>query len=216
MSKKFFVMGTGTGIGKTYLTTSLGRELRGLGKKVSLAKPVISGWDDTENTDTAQMLAAMDLFINQKNIHSISPWRFKLPISPHLAAKKENLKIDYNDVVDFCLKHGNVDDDFVLIEGAGGVMTPITESKTYLDLMVRVKIPVLLVVGTYVGSISHTLTAVAAMAARRTTNIKIIINETPDSIVSVDETEKTLVKLCDAPIFKIARGQTEGFTNIVL
>ena len=105
----------------------------------------------------------------------ISPWRFKKPVSPHLAGK-----INFSEVVKFCRKKiaaAQKNNEFLLIEAAGGVMTPITNKKTFLDLACALNIPTLLVSANYLGSISHTLCAANALQNKKVQLKKIILNE---------------------------------------
>ncbi len=217
--EKYFITGTGTGIGKTFITGLLTGQLVAKRYKTIAAKPIITGFDAEQESDTSILLAAQGLPVNQKNIHTCSPWRFKAPLSPDLAAKKENRKVNFNEVVDFCANFGSKEDEFAFIEGAGGVMTPVTESKTFVDLLVRVKMPIILVTGSYLGTISHTLTAVASLAARRVTDIRIVINESENSHGSLDETKEAIERFCDAPVFVLPRfprgTKPEDITNII-
>lgn len=169
--KKYLVLGIGTDIGKTFFVENFCLK----NSKAKAIKPVISGFqDDDLNSDAAKILRAMNLEINQKNLDEISPWRFEEPISPHLAGI-----VDYKKLLQFCQKKitEKKADEILLIEGAGGVMSPITNEKTFLDLARDLKIPVLLVAANYLGAISHTLTAIEVLKKNEVLIEKIIFNE---------------------------------------
>jgi len=162
-NKQYFVTAIGTDIGKTHFVTKLYDILLQSGQKANIIKPIISGFDVDNDNDTIKILKSLKLPINQDNLNKISPFRLKLPLSPDIAAKKEGVNFDFNKITDFCLHNialSKKNDEFLLIEGAGGVMSPITYDKTFIDLIYQLQIPVLLVVGNYLGSISHTLTAI--------------------------------------------------------
>ncbi len=175
--KIYFVAAVGTDIGKTFLVENLCRVL----PKVTAIKPIASGsHDDDKNSDSAKILTALGLENSKSNLDSISPWRFKEPVSPHFAAKNSNTKIDFLEVKNFCQRKifQAIDEDkFLFIEAAGGVMTPINDERTFLDLAAQLKIPTLLLTANYLGAISHTLCAVVALKSRKVKIEKIIINE---------------------------------------
>jgi dethiobiotin synthetase len=148
--------------------------------------------------DTNKILKAMGREPSLEDIDIISPWRFSAPLSPDMAAALENSIINFKEVVSFC-NHAKDLSDYLIIEGAGGVMTPINDSKTFLDLIEQVNIAAILVTGSYLGSISHTLTAITALESRNIIIDRIIINESQDG-VDIFETKKTLSNFTDIKI----------------
>lgn len=214
MQKSFFITSTGTGIGKTVVTCSLINQLRNADENIMAIKPLISGWEDNIHTnDTLQILTSLGLSASQKNIDKISPWRFTAPLAASMAARKENREIDYAAVVDFCKNASlNTDKGYFFIEGAGGVMAPIAENKTCLDLIIDLNIPAILVVGSYLGTISHTLTAIKAMEASGVKIQVIIINESTDCPIPLEETIVELQKFTHHQIYPLKRIKKSGFS----
>ena len=159
----FFITGTGTGIGKTFVTAGLLRSLRESGVAASAIKPVLSGYDGPSGSDPALLLEAMGQAISEDAVAQIAPFRFQAPLSPDMAARREGRSLDYAAVLSFC-RDAAARPETVLIEGVGGVMVPLDDRRTTLDLMQALHLPVLLVAGSYLGSISHSLTAMAALA----------------------------------------------------
>jgi dethiobiotin synthetase len=180
-NKNYLILGIGTDIGKTFLVENFCRILRQKKISVTAIKPVISGFKDGDlSSDSVRILAALGLKISKKNLDSISPWRFEAAVSPHFAAEIAEEKISFAAVKKFCLERisqAKKQNQILLIEAAGGVMTPITVQKNFLDLAVELKIPVLLVSANYLGSISHTLCAVEALKSRKIVIERIIVNE---------------------------------------
>jgi dethiobiotin synthetase len=184
----YFVTSTGTGVGKTFVTCALLATARDRGWAARGFKPIISGWTENADSDTAQIITAGS---SKQCPSEISPWRFVASLSPHRAAKTENLTIDVVALEDWC-RAQTIGDGLTLIEGAGGVMTPITDSYTMLDLMVALKLPVILVAGSYLGSITHTLTALEVLRTRMVRVHTLVITETAGSEVTLRETRAGL------------------------
>ena len=194
--KIIFVTGTGTGTGKTYVTAALGRALKGKGVSVRVVKPIISGFDqDTlEETDTAILIRSLSAGPTQDAIEACSPWRFKEPLSPDMAARREGRAIDFAALKDFCRDAMAGPEDVLLIEGIGGAMVPLDDSHTVLDWMAELGAPALVVAGSYLGTLSHTLTTVAAMQGRGINIVGVVVDESDDSPVAIAETAKTLAR----------------------
>ena len=101
----YFITATGTGIGKTVLTTALAYQLKEKGRNVMAVKPVISGFEDGDlENDTALIAASLGLSFNTENIRKISPFRYRAAISPNLAAAIERREIEPEALLDFCDK----------------------------------------------------------------------------------------------------------------
>jgi len=158
--KKIFVTSTGTAIGKTLFTCSLIKHLKFQGKQVKALKPIISGFKvDSVPNDISQMLDALQLEYNSETIQQISKYQFEKPLSPDQAAKFENIEIDYNKLKEFCSQQ--FDCEYLIIEGAGGIHVPLSNTKTIMDLIKDLAIDsIILVSGSYLGSLSHTISAV--------------------------------------------------------
>lgn len=165
MVKSIFIGGTGTDIGKTYVTCMLLRQLQDEGFKVRAIKPVISGFDeqDIENSDSGLLLQAMGLEPSLKNAGKISPWRYPEPLPPHLAAQRGGQQIILDQIVSFCQKQAEDTLDYLLIEGVGGIMTPLNYEYTTLDLIKQLGCHCLLVTGSSLGTLSHTLSAISCI-----------------------------------------------------
>jgi len=198
-----FVAGTGTDIGKTYVTALLIRTLHEKGHPVRALKPVISGFDPVtaDASDTALLLKAVGDPVTDETIATISPWRFTAPLAPNMAARREGRSIDFNAVVSWCKVHSGP----VVIEGVGGVMSPLTDDKTGLDWIVGLACPMLLVGGTYLGAISHMLTSMAAMRARGVRVAGIVVNESENSIGLADTIDALNPFLAGYPILGLSR-----------
>ena len=180
----YFITGTGTGVGKTLVTAALTAQLRKNGRKPFAVKPVISGYgaDDPSN-DTALLLQAQNLLPTQENIQAISPWRFSAPLAPPIAAAAEQKTIDFSEILHWCRAQAG---EMLLIEGAGGVMSPLTHEKTMLDWMEALALPVILVAGSHLGTLSHILTAMESLQAHELFVKAVIISESETNPLPLD------------------------------
>jgi dethiobiotin synthetase len=183
-----FVTATGTGVGKTFVTAKLVGELRAARRSVHALKPVASGFDaaDVASSDSGLLLDALGLPPTAAHLDDVSPWRFAAPLSPDMAAARERRSISFDELLEFCRAPRPA--DVTLIEGIGGVMVPLDHAHTVLDWIAELGFPVLLVAGSYLGTLSHTLTAAAALRARGVEPVAVIVNESEQQPVPLAET----------------------------
>ncbi|HOJ50183.1 MAG TPA: dethiobiotin synthase [Spirochaetota bacterium] len=167
---KIFITGIDTGVGKTFFTGLLGKEIMKY-KRVITFKFIQTGNKDNISEDIITHRKIMGIDTLKEDIEGLTcPYVFKFPSSPHLAARLENNVIDTFIVeknIDILLKNY----DYVLIEGAGGVYVPIRENFFTIEWIKKEKLPVIIVSNPRLGSINHTLLTFEAL---KTKNIKII------------------------------------------
>ena len=190
-----FVTGTGTDVGKTFLCAALIRHWRAAGHTVAAFKPVVSGFNPAtpETSDPGVLLTALG---RPTEIETISPWRFAAPLSPDMAAAREGRALDFNAIVEFS-RRAAASADRVLIEGVGGVMVPLDDRHTVLDWVSALRLPLLLVAGSYLGTISHTLTALRVLAQRNLIIAAIAVSESATPGAPLDETIATIARFAD-------------------
>ncbi|MGC1622475.1 MAG: dethiobiotin synthase, partial [Pseudolabrys sp.] len=154
----YFVTSTGTDIGKTFVTAALIRYMRESNQPVGALKPIVSGYDSSvaETSDPAVLLAALGRRMSADEVERIAPWRFRAPLAPDLAAAREGRRVDFVELVEFSRAAINGAKGPLFIEGVGGIMVPLDGRRTVLDWMTALDIPLLLIVGGYLGTISHT------------------------------------------------------------
>jgi dethiobiotin synthetase len=195
-----FVTSSGTDIGKTFVTLRLIAELKASGRRVRALKPVASGFDAARpaDGDTGELLRAQALEPTDANLDAVSPWRFAAPLSPDMAAARERRSVPFAALVAHCraaARRGDV----TLIEGIGGVMVPLDDEHTVLDWIAALEAPTLLVVGSYLGTLSHSLTAAAALLSRGVTIAGVVVSESEQQPVPAAETAATLARFI-APV----------------
>ncbi|WGJ15364.1 dethiobiotin synthase [Methylocapsa sp. D3K7] len=202
-----FITGTGTDVGKTFVAAGLIRCLRNLGQRVNVLKPVASGFDPAapSGSDPALLLEALGRDVNAAELQRISPWRFRAPVSPDMAAYAEGKAIDFAEVIDFCSSAIAHNTGALLIEGVGGVMVPLDTQHTVLDVMVALQLPVILVAGSYVGTLNHTLCSQDVILRQALDLRAIVVSETVNAGVSLEATLSSLANFTRAALFGLRR-----------
>ena len=192
----YFVTSTGADVGKTFVTAGLIRRLREAGAAVDALKPVVNGYDSSvvETSDPAVLLAALGRPLTADEVARISPWRFRAPLSPDLAAAREGRTLAFDELVAFSRAAVDAAKGILLIEGVGGIMVPLDGRHTVLDWMAVLHIPLLLVVGGYLGTISHTLTALDVLAQRKLAVAAIVVSESERNPVELADTVASIAR----------------------
>lgn len=181
----YFITGSGTDAGKTFTACALLHAAKGQGIAARGLKPVISGWQPESDSDTSALLEAM----GGGAVEDISPWRFEAPLSPHRAAALEGRSLDLAEITEWSRAAAS---GLTLLEGVGGVMAPLTNDQTVLDWMRALGWPVIFVTGSYLGSISHTLTGLEVIRAAGLGVAALVMNESAGSSVRFDEAQAGL------------------------
>lgn len=164
MARKYFITGIGTEVGKTVVAAIVTQAL-----KADYWKPVQAG--DLDNSDTHKLRR---LVKNEETVFHDNSYALNTPMSPHAAAKIDGVKIKVSNI-----KPPNIEKDLV-IEGAGGLLVPLNDKETILDLISQDYI-VILVSRHYLGSINHTLLSIEALKKRGIEKIGIIFSGNENS-----------------------------------
>ncbi len=187
MIQAFFITGTDTGVGKTYVACKLIRDYAAQGYKVVGMKPVAAGCElvDGEwvNEDVLRLTQASNVVVPRD---LINPYSFKEPIAPHIAAEKAGVKIEM-EVIKRAFDQLAEVADIVIVEGAGGFLVPLNNQQTIADLAAALNIPIVLVVGMKLGCINHALLSVEAIKARQLTLHGWVANEVDSNMSALCE-----------------------------
>ncbi len=151
-----FVTGTDTGVGKTTVSAALAVRYPGC----RYWKPIQTGSIETGGDDTGEVLRLSASDRTAARLHGV---RLPDPVSPHLAARRANTRID----LAFLTAHAKESEEKWIVEGAGGVLVPVNESDLMVHLMERLGLPVLVVARSSLGTINHSLLTIEALRARR-------------------------------------------------
>lgn len=208
-----FITGTGTDIGKTWLACALLRHWRAAGRDVAAFKPLLSGFDpqQPQASDAGALLAALGREVSTAELDAIAPWRFAAPLAPDMAAAREGRRIDFDELVAFSRRVASANSGPTLVEGVGGVMVPLDDRHTVRDWIAASGLPCVLVTGSYLGSLSHALTALEALARVGAGVTAIAVNQTPGSAVTLDATLESLARhVAGIPLVSIARDSPQA------
>jgi dethiobiotin synthetase len=176
----FFITGTDTDVGKTYVSGCIALTLRQLGLDVTPRKPIASGC--LRQTD-GSLLCEDAVFLQQStntndSLQTICPYQFEPAISPHTAIKQANLNISISDLLKAC---DVPDREFALLEGAGGFYSPLALDGLNKDLAIALAYPIVLVVANRLGCINQTLLSIAAIEQAGLRLHAIVINQAQPS-----------------------------------
>ena len=154
-AKAVFITGTDTGIGKTFVSCALIKAIKHSGRTVEAMKPVASGSElQNQQWQNEDALALMQACGSKVDYALVNPYALPLATAPQIAAREANVSIDITLLVSSFQKL-QAQADFVLVEGVGGWLAPLSDNLDQADLVSAFKIPVLLVVGMRLGCINH-------------------------------------------------------------
>ena len=166
MKHAFFITGTDTGVGKTYIACKLIQQYAAQGYKVVGMKPVAAGCDWIDGEWVNDDVLKLEAVSNVKAPRSLTnPYSLKEPIAPHIAAELTHKIIEIS-VIKQAFDELSELAEVVIVEGAGGFLVPLNNSQSMADLVVVLDIPIILVVGMKLGCINHTLLTIEAIKTR--------------------------------------------------
>jgi len=197
--KSLFVTATDTDIGKTYVCAGIAHSLKKSGIDVGIMKPFACGVKQktgfSSNDLTILSKAAM---VNDAE-ELLNPFFFPIPASPYTAAKNLGVKIDVEHVME-CFRKLDEIHDIVLVEGIGGIMTPILKDYAIIDLIKDLMANTIIVTSSKIGTVNHTVLT-CNMCKNMNIPIKgLIINNFDSTGYPIPELERDLSALTDLPV----------------
>ncbi|ASK63901.1 dethiobiotin synthase [Virgibacillus phasianinus] len=154
----FFVTGTDTDIGKTFVTAGIAASLKNQGVDVGVFKPMLSGVSRDNSNSDAAILRAMSG--DGSPIERVNPFQFNDPLAPYVAAERERRSVGLDDVI-ASWKEVKDKHRFFMIEGAGGLAVPLGERFLVADLAKAIGYPLLIVARPHLGTVNHTLLTIS-------------------------------------------------------
>ncbi|AXS80297.1 dethiobiotin synthase [Dechloromonas sp. HYN0024] len=208
MSPAYFLTGTDTEIGKTFITCALLHRAGLDGLKAAGLKPIAAGTDAAGlNEDVEAIRAASHVELPRE---LINPYCFAPAIAPHIAAAEAGISIAFAPIMASCDKARRLA-DLVIVEGVGGFCVPLGAERSTADLACDLNLPVILVVGMRLGCISHALLTAEAIAARGLTLAGWVANHIDPAMSRFDQNLATLQALLPAPLLGVVPfGPTGG------
>lgn len=162
-----FVTGTGTEVGKTYVAAAIARSLAAAGRRVGIYKPAASGCRLVEGSlQSDDAVALWEAAGKPGELDRVCPQRFAAPLAPHLAAAAEGRKVDA-ELLRSGLEYWTARSEIVIVEGAGGLLSPITDDEFAADLAADFGFPLVVVAANKLGTIHDTLATLVVAATFR-------------------------------------------------
>ena len=194
----WFVTGTDTGVGKTFVARGIAAALRARGRRIGVMKPVETGCGADITRRPADALALRAAAGSTLPLDRICPYQLDAPLAPDIAARLENTRIDPAAIV-AAFRAIEDEHDLTLVEGAGGLLVPIAERYTMADLAGDLDLPLLVVVHSKLGAINHTLLTLEAAAARGLAVSGYLLNHAAATDEAAASNASALARCTDVP-----------------
>ena len=177
-----FVTGTDTGCGKTSVACALARSVRAAGKRVRVLKPIETG---CERGVPADALALAQAAGDDAPVERLCPYRLEIPAAPEVAARAERTAIELAPI-EAALALARADADLVIVEGAGGLLVPISPRLDMAGLAGHLRLPILVATRAALGTINHTLLTLEAARARGLRVLGVVVSHTRADLSPAD------------------------------
>lgn len=195
----YFITGTDTDVGKTYIASALVRHFVEQGLQTIGMKPVAAGAEMVNgrllNSDVAELIKAGNV---DADLASINPYVFAPAIAPHIAAEQVGVKISLDNIHQ-AFDRLQSQAEVIIIEGAGGFRVPINRQETMADLAIKLNIPIILIVGVRLGCINHALMTAGSIRAAGLTLAGWVANRIHPDMPFIEENIATLKAMIKAP-----------------
>jgi len=217
MAKGIFITGTDTGVGKTYVASGIAASLRAQGVNIGVMKPAETGCrirsGDLIPSDAISLAKAAGA---HDPLTLINPYRFRKPLAPSVASELEGKKIQPSRIMTayraLVRRH-----DFMIIEGAGGIMVPLSGYYLNLDLAREIGLPVVVVARPGLGTINHTLLTIAAIKERGISIAGVVINYSDKRRQGTAEktSPEEIEKISRVPVLGVVPYRAREFSGII-
>ena len=203
-----FITGTDTGVGKTYVTCLIAREMRARGIPVGAYKPVCTGCEiHCDGTLRWSDVNALAESLGGCYPHDrICPQRFRAPLAPPVAARQEKRAVDAG-LLGGGAAWWNRRVELLLVEGVGGLCCPLTDTQTIADFAAELAYPLIVVARLGLGTINHTLMTVEAAERRGLRVAGVVLNEAEraEQDLSIATNPQEIARRCRAPVLGVLR-----------
>jgi dethiobiotin synthetase len=173
------VLGTDTGVGKTLVAGAIAHYFAQRDHRVAVCKPIATGCVHRREglvSEDAEFLA--HCADSRHSLETVSPIRFVEPLAPAIAAERAKETIDWS-IIDHAIQAMASDSDYLIVEGIGGLLTPMAPKLTFLDVADWLKLPAIIVARPGLGTINHTLLTCLALRSRGVRLLGVVINRYP-------------------------------------
>ena len=215
MARGLFITGTGTGVGKTYVGALVARALRDAGQRVGVYKPVASGCEIRGgNLVSPDAIALWEAAGRPGTLEQVCPQMFAAPLAPHLAARAEGRLVDREQLRNG-IRFWRDSSDVVIVEGAGGLMSPICDDDYNADLAAEFGYPLVVVAANVLGTINATLQTlivagswnqrVGSSQSKTLSVAGVVLNSPspPGDDLSIQSNADELARRCERPLLAV-------------
>ncbi|MEL7499301.1 MAG: dethiobiotin synthase [Planctomycetota bacterium] len=214
-----FVTGNDTEVGKTFVASLIVKELTEAGHRVGVYKPVASDCvSDGRQLISEDAVALWEAAGRPLSLDAVCPQRFQAPLAPHLSARNAGRELDAN-LLRKGIEAWTDECDFIVVEGAGGLMSPVNDDEFIADLALDFGYPLVVVVPNVIGAINQSLqTLVTAACFRDGLPVGgVILNDARmfDGDISMDSNREEIARRAQAPVLSRLRYGAEAFDDQV-
>jgi dethiobiotin synthetase len=203
MTKGIFITGTDTGVGKTVVSATLALLLRMKGVKVGVMKPVTSGCREENGSLVSDDALLLSQAAGVPYSSDVAPYLLREPLAPSEAARIDGVRIDFAHVRDAYNRLAAAH-DFMIVEGAGGLMVPLAGGLLVADLVRELDLPLLVVARPNLGTINHAVLTCFAAQQMKITVSGVIINNYPETPTLAEQgAAHQIGSLCGAPVLGV-------------
>lgn len=207
-NRGFFISGSDTGVGKTYITCQLIRQLQQQNIRVNVRKPVESGCEEIEGKlFPSDGYALQQACTDPQDLDIITPYRFRAALAPDRAARLEGQKLALMQLYKASLKQPAVS-GVIMVEGAGGFYSPIAEDGLNADLAKKLALSVIIVIADRLGAINQALLTLSAVEHEGLSTHAIILNQCHKNTAAGLKNLNDLRKRTSTPVFQCRYGET--------
>ena len=197
--KPLFITATDTDIGKTCVCAGIARSLKKLDIDVGVMKPFACGVKQKTGFSSNDLTVLTKAAVVNDTEDVINPFFFPIPASPYTAAKNLGVKIDIERVIE-CFKKLDKVHDVVLVEGIGGIMTPILKNYAIIDLIKDLEANTIIVTSSKIGTVNHTILTCNMCKSMKIPVKGLIINNFDSTGYPIPELERDLSVLTNLPV----------------
>jgi len=198
----YFITGSDTDVGKTYISCQIIAQLRRLNFDVETRKPAESGCDEDDDgvLRTHDAAALQQANANRETLDRINPFRYRAALAPHRAARLQGQRIELEALIDACSRDNPA--SLLIVEGAGGFYSPLAENGLNADLASALQLPVIVVVADRIGAVGQALMTLQAVSSRQLRTAAVVLNQVAQQDDNAMDNAADLAPYCDTPIIR--------------
>ena len=198
--KSLFVAGTDTDVGKTCVTAGIVKSLRDMDVDVAVMKPFASGYKGNADSVSNDVEILMKYSGSSDPVNLVNPYYFEIPSSPYDASNTLNIEIDIAKVIDAFEKLVS-SHEIVIVEGIGGIMTPISKNYFVSDLISELDMPTIIVASSKIGTVNHSMLTIEHAKNKNLDLMGLVINQTISDGYELSNLRQQLIDLTGMNVY---------------